>query len=429
MANKPVNPDNWDSYAQDGEREVVQNKERGCGYLKAENAYIRCDPAAFSTDGVLPGFVAIVDDNGDLHPIPFKESLPRGYESINGTNFLAAAETERNFQPLYPGGPDASESHQEAHESALENHVKAGQYNSIEEVPRSELARHLDRMATDGFDGPHWGKITAANSQDLMMRVGKSYYDSPWDYIDETLELGLNKGISVHSNKSPPVIQPGRTRVWLIHPHACGEDMPGVIGFSYLTRTIFTTDNDGEVPAYAEDYADAGKMDIVDVGEPAPREEDEDREGEDVAEGHQTLDNFDLEEGRKPGHEPGSSSAGSALEDAVEDMAAEVDDVTTRGDVVPPQQIEEMQKAELSELAGQNWLNVDRPPEEYDAIYAWNQGKETGGGLLGIIDNRKVTASNNFSWDSEEQHGTSHVGPYTVEVRERDGQRMILVET
>jgi len=411
---KEIKPDSWGDYTQaDGDVETIQNKERGCGYLKAGNAYIRLDPQAFSSeDGVLPGFVVLTDDQGDLHPIPYKESLPRGYETLNGSNFMAAAEVERNFTPLYPGDADAEESHQEAHEAALENMVDHGVYPSVAAAPTSELARHTDRMAIDGFDGEHWGTITAANSKDLMMRAGKSYYDHPWDFIDEVLELGLNKGISVHSNKSPPTIQPGRTRCWIIHPHACGEDMPGVVGFAYLTRTIYTRDLDGNVPSYAEDYAAADKLDVVDIGEPEAREEDEERDGEDVAEAHRGLDEFDPSE---PAAEPTVDIEGDA----------EIEDVTTRGDVIPPQQIEELQKAELSELAGQNWISADDPPAEHDAV-------DGDGGIIGLVQQggsiRKVTASNNFTWDSEEGHGSSVVGPYTVEVRKKNGDRMILVE-
>jgi len=427
MANKEINPDTWDEFSQADDVETIPNKERGCGYLKAGNAYTRCDPQAFSSGGTLPGFVVFTDQNGDLHPIPYKESLPRGYESLNGSNFLAAVEVERNIRCLYPGDPDSTETHQEAHRDALENQVEAGLYPDVGAVPSSELSRHLDRMAHDGFEGrDHWGAITPANSQDLLMRVGKSYYEEPWDFIDETLELGLNKGISVHSNKAPPRIQPGRTRVWLIHPHACGEDMPGVIGFCYLTRTIFTRDKDGNVPEYAQDYADAGKCDIVDIGQPEPLDEDEERDYDDIAEQHQGLDSFEYgdEADADPEEADGGISEGRQADSAetVElEGDAEIEDVTTRGDVVPPQQIEEMQKAELSDLSNENWIPVNAPPEEYDAVHG-------SGTLLAIVDGRKVTGSNNFTWDSEEQHGSSVVGPYTVEVREQNGDRMLLVE-
>jgi hypothetical protein len=405
---KEINPDSWEEFDSqaDGDVETIPNKERGCGYLKAGNAYIRCDASAFSEGGTLPGFVVFTDDEGSLHPIPYKESLPRGYETLNGSNFLAAAETQRNVVCLYPGDQDAEESHAEAHQRAIENQVEAGVYASVEDAPDSELERHLDRMAVDGFDGDHWGTITPANSKDLMMRVGKSYYDEPWDFIDETLELGLNKGISVHSNKSPPTIQPGRTRVWLIHPHACGEDMPGVIGFVYLTRTIYTLDKDGNVPAYAEDYADSGKLDVVDIGEPEPLDEDDERDYDDIAEQHQGLDEFD-----------GDATPEESEADA--DPEPETDTQPDQADV-EPQQIEEMEKAELSELANENWIPANHPPEEHDAIQ--------GGGLLAIVDGRKVTASNNFTWDPEESHGSSVVGPYTVEIRVKNGDRMLLVE-
>jgi hypothetical protein len=430
MANKEINPDTWGDYTQDdsGEVETIPNKERGCGYLKAGNAYIRTDPSQFSSGGTLPGFVVFTDSEGSLHPIPYKESLPRGYETLNGSNFLAAAETQRNIRCLYPGDADAEESHQEAHQAALENLADAGVYQSAEHAPASEVARHLDRMAVDGFDGQeHWGAIPAANSKDLLMRVGKSYYEEPWDFIDETLELGLNKGISVHSNKSPPTIQPGRTRVWLIHPHACGEDMPGVIGFVYLTRTIFTRDKDGNVPQYAQEYADAGKCDIVDIGEPEPLDEDDERDYDDIAEQHQGLDSFEeseedadsgstVSEGRladKPDTVPNQGAASGSSDGEPQGEAGET--------TIQPQEIEEMEKASLGELANENWVPVNIPPEEFDAVHG-------SGGLVAIVDGRKVSASNNFTWDPEEQHGSSRVGPYNVEVREKNGDRMLLVE-
>lgn len=421
MANKEINPDTWDEYTQaDGDEvEQIPNKERGCGYLKAGNAYIRTDPSQFSEGGTLPGFVVFTDQEGSLHPIPYKESLPRGYETINGTNFLAAAEVERDVRCLYPGDADATESHQEAHQAALENLADAGVYQSADHAPASEVARHLDRMAVDGFEGAeHWGAITAANSQDLMMRVGKSYYDEPWDFIDETLELGLNKGISVHSNKSPPVIQPGRTRVWLIHPHACGEDMPGVIGFVYLTRTIFTRDKDGNVPQYAQDYADAGKCDIVDIGEPEPLDEDDERDYDDIAEQHQGMDSF---EGDAP-EEAESGISEGRLSDAPETVPSDgaEDGASDGASPVEPQQIEDLEKASLGDLANENWIPVNAPPEEHDVL--------NGGGLLCIVDGRKVAASNNFTWDSEDQHGSQRSGPYTVELRTQNGDRMLLVE-
>ncbi|AGM11306.1 hypothetical protein HHTV1_52 [Haloarcula hispanica tailed virus 1] len=415
MANKEINPDTWEDYpgeAGNDDVETIPNKERGCGYLKAGNSYIRSDIDS-DGDGTLPGFVIFTDDEGSLHPIPYKESLPRGYETLNGSNFLAAAETQRNVVCLYPGDADAEESHQEAHQQALEKMAEVGLYRSAEAAPSSELDRHLDRMRVDGFDGrDHWGAIPAANSADLLMRVGKSYYDEPWDFIDETLELGLNKGISVHSNKSPPVIQPGRTRVWLIHPHACGEDMPGVIGFVYLTRTIYTLDKDGNVPEYAQDYADAGKLDVVDIGQPEPLEDDDERDYEDIAEAHQGLDSFEEPEEDADSEETTDDEAGAGG-DSEPEPQGEAD--------IEPQQIEDLEKASLGELANENWIPVNQPPEEYDAVHG-------SGNLVAIVDGRKVSASNNFTWEPEEQHGSSVVGPYTVEVRETNGERMLHVE-
>jgi len=422
MANKQITPESWEEYPQDTDGETIPNKERGCGYLKAGSAYVRADPQSFSKGGVLPAFVILADDEGNLDPIPYKESLPRGYETIAGTSFAIAAESHRNFLPIWNGGKAAF-----TDSRAAENMVNAGAYDSVDAVPASETQRHIDFLAIDGLDGEHWGEIPQANAKDLMMRAGKSYYEEPWDFIDEAVDLGLNKGISVHDNKRPPTVVPGRTRCWIIHPNACGKDMPGVVGFAYLTRTIFTRDKDGKVPNHIQEYSDSGQIDVVNVGQPEPLEDDDERDYDDIAEAHQSLDEFDPDEGEFTGSDEGTFTG--RLQDAPETVSSTTEAVHTAisesmgsGE---PVEIDpaDLERADLGELAGIGWKAADHPPAAHDVL--------EGGDVLGIIvqddEPRTVVRSNNFTFDEEARMGHQRSGPYTVEVEVADAGRQIRV--
>jgi hypothetical protein len=89
----------------------------------------------------------------------------------------------------------------------------------------------------------------------------------------------LNLAIPASKSQAPPVIRPLRTRAWVIHPHGLGDDRPAIIGYAYLSRVVYAsganaTDTDPCVPGYVEDWAECGKVDIVDRGEPVPAEAD-----------------------------------------------------------------------------------------------------------------------------------------------------------
>lgn len=225
-------------------RETIDNRERGCGFLKANKAYVRSDVAALShPDGEVPRFVVLDDpveyreDNGQGAIIP-------GFKRFPGTEFALAYEGD-------------------------------GRTTS----PKDDITASVNRLRRYGFDGEHYYTITAARSHDLLMSVGKSHWSTPEDFVVETRRMGLNLAIPTSKTQEPPVINPLRTRVWVIHPHGKTENHPAIIGYAYLSRTVFTsgskaTDDDPDVPGYVEDWEKTGKVEVVDRGEPIPAEED-----------------------------------------------------------------------------------------------------------------------------------------------------------
>lgn len=322
-------------------RELLPNPERGCGFLEEEKGYIRTDPVR---GGDIPAFVTFDP------PIPYKEGTLRSYQQFDGLGF------QRSL------GDD------------------------VTTVPNEDDLQDLWNRLEGSEDGSHWGAITTAYAQDLLMWVGETYYDDPEDFVTEARQFGLSKGIPVSKRQGPPAINPMNTRVFLIHPTAfrvyeqpvttetddgeqvavtdedgetktekarvnyldddnqLGEDgadkpvktIPGVIGYSYLTRVVWTAPSDGDIPKWAKQYQDTGQLDIVDVGEPVPEDEVEDR-----------LDDFDgslydddyqqkavdavteVADTLTPGH-------GSALDDADNDAGGsgegDVDDTESNSD-------------------------------------------------------------------------------------------------
>ena len=225
--------------ARDGdERETIDNRERGCGHLKPTSAYVRTDVAALSgPSGEIPRFVELDD------PVEYREHTGKG-AIIPG--WVA-----------FPG-------------NAFSLHYAADGRTT---TPAGDIHDHIERLSRYGFDGDHYGDITSARSIDLLMSVGKTNWETPDEFVDECVDRGLNLKIPVSDRQEPPVIEPLRTRCWVIHPHGCGEGRPGIIGYSYLTRTVFTTGTkataeDPDIPAWAADYAAAGKFEVVDRGEP-----------------------------------------------------------------------------------------------------------------------------------------------------------------
>lgn len=246
----------------------VPNYERGCKFLDHGSTYLRTDvEALLSTDGDIPTFVEF------KHPVPYREGHFRTFKRINGDEFLLEA--------------------------------TQGTGALTAEEPTGEVFDHIERVARDNPDDDQAGGIRSIESFDLLMHVGGSYYEEPEDFIREARTQGVSKKIPVSGNQEPPVIRPLRTRLFLIHPKAIptgldedgeeldigdGEDqddwddqvfVPGIIGYTYLTRAIHTRDVDGEVPAWAEEYQDRGLLDVVDVGDQVSYDDDEHPEGDD----------------------------------------------------------------------------------------------------------------------------------------------------
>jgi len=242
----------------DGGRESVDNRERGCGHLNPTSAYLRSDVTALSgPDGSIPRVVELDE------PVEYREH--------NGKGAII---------PGYVGFPGTS----------FDKHYVADGRTT---TPSEDIHDHHDRLSRYGFDGKHYGEITSARATDLLMSVGKTNYETPDDFIQECRERGLNLKIPISDRQEPPEVEPLRTRVWVIHPHGCGDDRPGIIGYAYLTRVIFTTGTkasaeDPDIPAWASDYAAAGKFDVVDRGEPISKDDAE------AASNHVPLSEFDL---------------------------------------------------------------------------------------------------------------------------------------
>jgi len=262
-------------------RELLPNPERGCGYLQESKAYIRTDPMR-DPDGDIPSFVTFDP------PIPYKEGTLRSYQNFDGLGF------HRSLPEKFTTHPN-----------------------------EDDLSDLWDRLE-NSEDGSHWGAITTAYAEDMLQWVGETYYDDPRDFVEEARKFGLSKAIPVSKRQGPPAINPMCTRVFLVHPTAyrvyeqtttdgddeadgeseddaentekvrvsyldddnrLGEDdaetplntIAGVIGYSYLTRVVWTAPSDDDIPKWAKQYQDTGQLDIVDVGEPVAEDEVDER--------------------------------------------------------------------------------------------------------------------------------------------------------
>ena len=291
-------------------------------------------------------------------------------------------------------------------------------------------------------------------SQDLLLSVGKTHYPDVEDFINEAKVHGVSKAISVTSGNQPPEVNPGRTRLFLIHPNAVGVErevettagemknddellemdgeavegdvqdpgddvpvkvkrslrVPGVFGYTYLTRVVYTEDADGNVPAYIQEYEAIGDLDIVKTGRETPYSEQAgfNDDGELEAD---AADALEAHYGRNP-HETDEvhREPGGFVEEAAEALAA------LDADPVPALEaptIEKMEKAPLGELAEMGTVEARRPPEGEDHII-------DGEGALAVVslDNQqyKVMPTNILSVDGESRTATTQVGPYSVEV-------------
>jgi hypothetical protein len=262
---------------------TISNPERGCGHLKRGKAYAR--GVIGSPDGFLPSFVKCDP------PVPYREQttdggFTRGFLQFDGVSAQAALDDLTDFVRLYPGDADD--------DGARENMVERGLYAEEAEIPAFEGQRHYDRIRARGAEGDtHFGAVDAVRQSDLLMRAGKTHYPDPDDYIQEAVEHGISKAIPLGQNQEPPVIQPGGTRLWILHPDT--DDGWAVIGYGYLQEIVFTEPADGHVPNYVQEYADAGRLDVVDI-EPAPDEDDGPNVGlDDFADGNVPEEAADLD--------------------------------------------------------------------------------------------------------------------------------------
>lgn len=236
---------------------TLPNPRRGCGTLKRGTAYIR--GTVGSPDGILPSFV-------ELDPyVPYREmgtdgGFTRGFLKFDGVTAQFALDDITDFVRRYPGSTEDFD--------ATDNMVDQGLYPNLQEAPTFEGQRHVDRIRYSGTrSDDHFGAIDAAYQSDLLMRAGKTHYPDPDDFIDEAVEMGISKAIPMSQNQGPPVIEPGITRCWILHPDT--DQGWAVIGYAYLQEVVYTEPADGHVPQYVQDYASSARLDVVDI-EPAP---------------------------------------------------------------------------------------------------------------------------------------------------------------
>lgn len=256
---------------QDGDR-TLPNPERGCGHLKRGKAYIR--GLTFSPFGILPPWVSC-DPAIPFQSIGTDGSFTRGYRRMDGLT-LQLDTTGRvcDYVPQTVGGED------DYYEVAVTNMIEQGLYEMVEDVPDTEVERHIDRVmarggpSTDDLEAVPWEAIDTAAQTDLLMRAGESYYPEPEDFITECQRHGLSKAIPVSPNKEPPKVVPGVTRCWIMHPNAGQMDYGGgIIGYAYIGEVAFTQPEDGEVPGYVEEYEEQGQLNVVDIEDPQPADE------------------------------------------------------------------------------------------------------------------------------------------------------------
>lgn len=265
---------------------TLPNPERGCGHLKRGKAYIR--GLTFSPLGILPPWVSC-DPAIPFQNIGTGGSFTRGYSRIDGLTFqLDTSGRVCEYVPESETGED------DYYEVAVSNMVQQGLYEMVEDVPNAEVDRHIDRVkarggpVSDEVETVPWEAIDTAGHTDLLMRAGESYYPEPEDFSTECQRHGLSKAIPVSPNKEPPKIVPGITRCWIMHPNAGHTDFGGgIIGYAYIGEVAFTEPEDGEIPGYVEEYEEQNKLNVVDIEDPQPADDQPDDQSDvaDFAEG------------------------------------------------------------------------------------------------------------------------------------------------
>lgn len=278
--------------------QTVQDFERGCGSMDHDATYLRADVGKM---GTLPVFVEFET------PIPYREGHFRTFKRVNGTEML------------------------------LESAYGTDDTQITQEIPEREAIEHVKRASADVPGGEQAGALRSMQAQDLMMHVGKSHYGSAEEFVTEAKLQGVNKKIPASSNQEPPQINPGRTRLFIVHPRAIptGKDengepleiddedddkadwddqvfVSGLIGYSYLTRAIHTADVEGEHPEWVNDLAESrDDFDAVDIGDHVPRDSPEHPENdEDDMGGFEAADPEPVEQQPSAADEAERSRAG-----------------------------------------------------------------------------------------------------------------------
>lgn len=421
--------------------EILPNPERGCGYLKEGKAYIRAD---LSPLGTLPAFVEFNT------PIPFKEDRKRSYKAFPGIQFELSVTGE--------SGPTKT-------------------------VPEGEVFEHIRRLSEDNPTGRTAGEMVSFHSHDLLMSVGRTHYETAEEFITEAKVHGVNKAISVTSGNEPPEINPGRTRLFLIHPGACeytvteteeqeitkkekvqlpnGETKtvayreteevevevtktsPGIIGYTYLTRVVYTEDEDGNVPQYVQDYEAMGDLDVVQIGD-----EESYADQKDFTEDGDYAPQFEPKPAirRVDGDAERVDRAADRLREvqAVVDGDAEpptfapkdypsVEPVENRQDLTAVYEgetdVADLERANLGVLAENGEVEGYIPPESHDAMNGDDDGLlalvREEDELVAVRPGASVNVESGPLWD----YATTVAGPYRVTVTDaRDGGRLIQVE-
>ena len=202
---------------------TIDNPRRGCGHLKSDAFYLRAD---VGPDGTLPPFVRIIPAQ------PFVEAHFRGWKPFQGLAWHWVGERGRD-------APFTTD-------------------------PPRDLYDHMARLRGDRLP-EDVGHATVAWASDLVMWVGKEFYPDPRDFIDEAMASGINKRTPV-TKGGPPLIDSGRTRLFLAHPRAVNEETSGIFGYTYLTRVVYATDGDKLVPKQIHDLESLGRCEVCKIG-------------------------------------------------------------------------------------------------------------------------------------------------------------------
>jgi len=158
---------------QEVERPTAQNPSRGCGHLKHGKGYIRSAPDALD----LPAFV-------EIDPrLPYKEGHFRGYRHFPGMKFEMSVMDRTDF------------------------------------LPRSTVKQDFGRMYGIA-EGDHIGEMDISQAQDLIMWVGKSYYD-PDEFIEafQSVERESDRATVGHECTNPSATQKSQ-RITFRHARA-----------------------------------------------------------------------------------------------------------------------------------------------------------------------------------------------------------------